>query len=90
MDVGDFTCSDVMLIERVALVEMLAQKGLTEDKLRERVDFYSSRVTRQDFKFELVPGINLFFTEWLAEKPVNIVIKKNLLDTVAIFHKSIK
>ena len=85
----DYSDADVMLIERAALIEMLAQTGLTEEALVEKVSFYSPRVSRENFKFELVPGINLFFTEWLAEKPVNIVIRKNILDTIAVFHKKI-
>ncbi len=85
----DYSSADVMLIERTSLIDMLAQKGLDETALREKVDYYLPNVNRQNFKFEMVPGITLFFTEWLAEKPVNIVIKKNLLDTIAIFHKRI-
>lgn len=85
----DYSSADVMLIVRASLIDMLAQKGLDETTLREKVDYYLPNITRQSFKFELVPGITLFFTEWLSEKPVNIVIKKNLLDTIAIFHKKI-
>lgn len=87
MNAEDFTYADIMLIERAALISLLAEKGLTEETLVEKVSFYLPRVTRESFKFELVPGINLFFTEWLSEKPVNIVVKKNLLDTIATIHR---
>lgn len=85
----DYSNADVMLIERASLIDMLTQVGLDEKALREKVDYYLPRITRENFKFELVSGITLFFTEWLAEKPVNIVIKKNLLDNIAVFHKKI-
>lgn len=85
----DFSNADVMLIERASLIGMLAQIGLDENTLSEKVNYYLPKVTQQSFKFELVPGITLFFTEWLAEKPVNIVIKKSILDNIAIFHKKI-
>lgn len=85
----DYTNADVMLIERASLIDMLASKRLDETALREKVNYYLPKVTRENFKFELVPGITLFFTEWLSEKPINIVIKKNLLDTIAIFHQRI-
>lgn len=89
LESGDYSNADVMLIERASLIDMLAKKRLDKTALKEKVDYYLPKVTRQSFKFELVPGITLFFTEWLAEKPINIVIKKNLLDTIAIFHKRI-
>lgn len=85
----DYTGADVMLLKREDLINLLAQKGLTEAVLVQKVEEYRPQVTRETFKFTLVPGVNLFFTEWLAEKPVNIVISKSLLDSVAEYHERI-
>ena len=85
-----FTTSEVMILDRNKLLNYLDSIGLSYDVLLEKIENYSSKVTRTTFKFELVPGINLFFTEWLYEKPVNIVIQKSILASIADYYKIVK
>ena len=86
----EFTSSEIMLIKREDLINLLESKGLSESKIKELVNKYLPQVTREKFQFELEPGIRLFFTEWLAEKPVNIVINKSILKQIALFYDLVK
>ena len=86
----DFTSSEVMLIKRDDLLNFLNSSGFSEVKLNELISFYLPKVNRNNYKFQIAPGISLFFTEWLAEKPVNIVIRKEILAKIAVFYSTIK
>ncbi len=79
----EFTSSKIMLIKRDNVIELLQEKGLTKRNLLLDIEAYSKIATPRNNKFKLVEGIVLNFNFKLYEKPINLVIKRKLLEQKA-------
>lgn len=77
-----FCCTEVMSIKRSRVIDLLCDNGLTESKILELIEAYSKKVNENN-KFDIAKGITLNFNLSLAEKPINVVIKKDLLSKYA-------
>ncbi len=84
-----FTNTEVMSIKRSSVVQLLLDNGLTEQKILDLVQQYQNRLSETN-KFEIAPGITLNFNQSLAERPITIVVKKNILLQYADYHTVVK
>lgn len=84
-----FTNTEIMSIKRSSVVQLLVDNGLTEQGILELVQQYQSRLSETN-KFEIVPGITLNFNQFLAERPINVVVKKNILSQYADYSTVVK
>lgn len=80
-----FTSTEVMSIKRDKVVQLLANHGLTEKSILDLVQQYQSRLSETN-KFEIAQGITLNFNQFLTERPINIVVKKDLLAQYADYN----
>lgn len=87
-DAESFIETEVMSIKRSRVIQILADNGLTEESILRLVQQYHGQINTKN-KFEIVPGISLNFNQFLAERPINIVIKKNLLSKYADYNEFI-
>lgn len=76
-----------MIITRKDVIKLLEENGLTEKIILDYINKYKNQVTSYNNKFYISRGIKLDFNTTLAEKPINIVIKKELLGKYAKEHK---
>lgn len=81
-DAEAFVDTEIMCIERSKVLQLLTDKGLTENRILDLVKYYKSQLSKAH-KFEIAPEIQLNFNMTLAEKPINIVVKKKLLEQYA-------
>ncbi|MCH5344952.1 MAG: hypothetical protein J1E64_13035 [Acetatifactor sp.] len=84
-----FTDTEIMIIKRESVIQLLADNGITENKILELIEHYKSRLSETN-RFEISPGITLNFNLSLAECPINVVIKKDLLKKYANYHTVVK
>lgn len=84
-----FTETEVMSIKRSSVIQLLTDNGLTEEHILELVQQYQGQIDIKN-KLEIVSGITLNFNQSLAERPINVVIKKNLLSKYADYSKFVK
>lgn len=84
-----FTDTEIMSIKRQRVIQLLANHGITENKISELIEHYKSRLSKTN-KFEISPGITLNFNLFLAERPINVVIKKDLLMKYASYCTIVK
>ena len=75
-----------MIIERKNVIKLLEDNGLTEEKILNLIQLYKNKLSQKN-RFEIASGITLNFNMSLREKPINVVIKKNLLMKYASFKK---
>lgn len=80
--VEDFTSADIIIISRTAVHNLLAENGLTKDKIHKIMRKTISEPEPKE-KLQVADGIALYFNNTLREKPVNIVIRKNTLKKYA-------
>nr|DAM63235.1 MAG TPA: hypothetical protein [Caudoviricetes sp.] len=78
-----------MSIKRCSVIQLLADNGLTEDGILKLVQQYQKQLSETN-KFEIAPGITLNFNQFLAERPINVVIKKDLLSKYAAYSTVVK
>lgn len=78
----DFTTTEVMSIKRERVIQLLEDKGLTEQTILDAIEQYKYKIDKCN-KFEVASGITLNFNLTLAERPINVVIKKKLLERYA-------
>lgn len=81
---SDFTIIESMMINKNKLIERIEKDIGPKSQLLE----YANRIRRNDLtlknnKFKLAAGYNIVYTENRKEKPINLVIKKNILSDVA-------
>lgn len=81
-DAESFFDTEVMSIRRSRVIELLCDSGLTESRISELVEGYSRRLSENN-RFEIAKGITLNFNLSLAEKPINVVVKKELISKYA-------
>lgn len=88
---NDFTKVGCLLIERLSVIQYLEDRGWNKSRieekaieLRENNDFGRHKIPNERFSF--------VFTEHLAEQPINIVIRKEILSELScqIFNVSNK
>lgn len=84
-----FTDTEVMSIKRSSVIQLLLDNGLTEQGILDLVEQYQSRISETN-KFEIAPGITLNFNQFLAERPINVVVKKNILSQYAKYSTVVK
>ena len=60
-----------------------------EQKILDLVQQYQNQLSETN-KFEIAPGITLNFNQSLAERPITIVVKKNILLQYADYHTVVK
>ena len=89
-DEESFSSSEVMLIGRKKLLELLLDKGLTEQKIYEKILSYEKDARPGNNTFLLEPGLKLNFNFTLREQPVNPVIWKNQLKKCASYYAIIR
>lgn len=81
-DLNAFTKSEVMLIRREAVIQMLRDKGITQDSVGQKIrECYGNRYETN--KIVLCDGIQLNFNLTLYEQPINLIIRKKLLSRYA-------
>lgn len=88
-DAEAFTDTEVMSIKRSSVIQLLADNRLTEEQILKLVQQYQGQLGRKN-KFEIAPGITLNFNQFLAERPINVVIKKDLLSKYADYSTIVK
>ena len=81
----DFTIIEAMLIEKSDIRAMLAEKGFTAGYLLEYARKLRQRNRNGDSREEeeLADNVKITFSGQLAEKPINVVIRKELLRDLA-------
>lgn len=79
-----FTKAYIVLIARKRVIELLKDNGLTEKTILDYVNKYKNQVTSSKNKFKINKDISLNFNTTLAERPINIVIHRSLLERYAI------
>ena len=84
-----FFNTEVMSIKRSGVVQLLVDNGLTEGRILDLVQQYQSRLSETN-KFEIASGITLNFNQFLAERPINVVVKKNILSRYADYSTVVK
>lgn len=82
----DFTIIESMMINKKKLIERI-EKDIVP-KFEMKLLEYATKIRRNDLvltnnKVCLATGYNIVYTENLKEKPINLVIKKNILSDVA-------
>lgn len=85
----DFIYSEVMLIRKTDIINMLEKKGLNEKSISDKVNLFKKKATESNNCFELTNGIKLNFNFSLHERPINIVINKDILSAIAMYHDTI-
>lgn len=85
-DYSDFLNSEVMLINKKAIIELLEENNLSEVIINQKINDYITKSNKNNNRFELAKGIKLNFNFTLYEKPINIIINKELLKSKAIFY----
>lgn len=88
-DAEAFTDTEVMSIKRSKVIQLLADNGLTEEHILNLVQQYQGQLDKKN-KFEIAPGITLNFNQSLAEKPINVVVKKDVLSRYANYCTFVK
>ena len=77
-DENAFTTSEFVLIRRDNVINLLNEKGLNEVSIEKKIrEHYSKRFTKQNFY--LADGVILNFNITLPERPINVLISKELL-----------
>lgn len=89
LDAESFINTEVMSIKRSGVVQLLADNGLTEGRILDLVQQYQSQLSETN-KFEIAPGITLNFNQFLAERPINVVVKKNVLSQYSDYSTVVK
>ena len=83
-DLNAFTRTEVMLIRREAVIQMLRDKGITQDSVGQKIsEYYGNRYETN--KIVLCDGIQLNFNLTLHEQPINLIIWKKHLSHYAEF-----
>jgi hypothetical protein len=78
-NVNDITQLDVLLIERSKIINMLASFGLTKDIATTKANnIRKNNITGGSEKNSINP-FNFHYTDFLSEKPINIIIRKHKL-----------
>ena len=73
-----FTTSEVMVIRRENVIQLLEEKGLNPQSIKEHICKYYNR-REQDNNIQIVDGVKLNFNLTLHEQPINLIISKRLL-----------
>lgn len=81
-----FTYIEAMYIERKKVSQLLEDNNIFEDDL---IKTTREHLGKNEKRINLAKGINLYFNYSLYEKPVNVVIKKELLKTFCKWNKMI-
>jgi hypothetical protein len=80
----DITKLDIMIINRLSIIEYLSQNGLT----RENANRISNEIRKKGdfgaYEKSSDKSYYFFYSPQLSEKPVNIIIKKNALLNLSI------
>lgn len=84
-----FIDTEIMSIKRKNVIQLLADNGFTENKILNLVAIYKKQLTERN-RFEIAPGITINFNLFLAERPINVVIKKDLLKQYANYCTIVK
>ncbi len=81
----DFTIVESMLILKEDLRRFLETNGYDKDRLLAYAKDLRERCTKIDDRYEeeLFDGVKIFFSGKLAERPINVVIRKEILYTLA-------
>ena len=84
-----FCNNEVMLISRKDIHKILADRGLDQEKILDIFYSYEHEWSRTEsfWRKDFGNGITLYFTKWLKEQPVNVLISKAALKKHAILHK---
>ena len=86
----DFSAAEILLIAREKVIQLLEDNGLTEQSISRLVNEYRGQVSKGNNKFILANGISLNFNLFLREKPINVVISKDLLKRYAAYYTRIR
>lgn len=84
-----FTETEVMSIKRRSVIQLLADNGLTEEHILKLIQQYQCQIGTKN-KFEIASGITLNFNRFLAERPINVVVKKDVLSRYADYSTFVK
>lgn len=82
---GDFTIVEAMLIKKAKILEHLAKYNWSRDRIFEYAKKLRSNPTMQDIR-QTVSDTNdfyFYFTKKLAEEPINIIMRKEVLRRLA-------
>lgn len=80
----DYYSSEIMTIKRSSVIQLLSDNGLDEAGINRMVDSYQG-----ESKLKITDDISLYFNNTLRERPINVVIKKDLLKRYATLHTTI-
>lgn len=81
MDVSDLTSIELYAISKRKLHEYLGSIGLTKSQMEAKAfEMIKKGIKQQEF----MEGIKFYYSSYLAEKPINLVIKKSILRRMAV------
>lgn len=80
MTVDDLTAVELFVVNKHLLLEYLCKIGLPSEKLLKQANWMIDNNIEQSI---VTPEIKYFYSGYLAEKPVNLVISKKLLKRLA-------
>lgn len=82
-DEDSFIKTEIMCIKRAKVIQLLNDKGVSESKIYGCVERHRREVNESKKKFMIADKIMLHFNTNLKEKPINVVIRKELLKEYA-------
>lgn len=82
----DITELEVMLISRNKIIQHLAQQGVTKKEAQERALTLRTNAEFGVSGKEYRKRFYYYYTQHLSEKPINIIIRKELLRELSILH----
>ncbi len=83
-----YTATELMIIKRDKVLQLLTDNGLSEPRILQLVKECLRR-SDEGNRFEIAPGISLNFNLTLAERPINVVIRKELLAQYATYSATV-
>ena len=88
-DIDDlvFTDSDTLIIKKSDVFEILQEKGYGKNELKNEVDKFLTIANPANNKKQIADGISINVNFSLSERPINIVIKKDLLVKKALLYR---
>lgn len=85
VEIKDIRYIDYMLVKRSDILKWLAEQGYTIDELRKKANVIRSTIS-ENGAIDKTDGKDFWFylTTKLAERPINVVIRKKIYESLAI------
>ena len=85
---NDFYHSDVMLISKKDVLDIIRDSGIDINNIDDFIDSHIKKLNKDNNKVNIAYGVDLNVNFNLAERPINLVIRREVLEKKALIYNA--